>query len=148
MKDDSKHFLTNGLVGSLLYIITIWVVFFKASLLRNLFPSSPLMIECFHNLTTFSVVRCPVNATAGADCSYGVFADTNQQYYTICPRSYDQWYFLWIICLVTTGCLTMSFISISYLQWLIDPVRRMMEGRRIGIDTWPLHTYVCVPAHI
>ena len=30
----------------------------------------------------------------------------------------------------------MSLISISYLQWLIDPVRRMMEGRRIGIDTW------------
>ena len=61
----------------------------------------------------------------------------NQQYYTICPAEYDQWYFLWNICLVTTGLLTMSLLSLAYLHWLIDPVRRMMEGSRIGIDTWP-----------
>ena len=31
----------------------------------------------------------------------------------------------------------MSLLSLAYLHWIIDPVRRMMEGRRIGIDTWP-----------
>ena len=137
IKDDSKHFLTNGLIGSLLYIEIIWILYIEASFARNLFPNSPLTFECFHNFTTNVVTRCPLNATFHNDCSYGIFASTNQQYFTICPDNYDQWYFLWIICLVATGLLAMSLISIAYLHWLIDPVRRMLEGRKIKINTWP-----------
>lgn len=137
IKDDSKHFLTNGLVGSVLYIAMVWLLYFKASFARTLFPNSPLTIECFHNFTTDIVTRCPLKASIYNHCNYGVFASTNQQYYTICPENYDHWFILWIICLITTGFLTTSLLSIAYLHLLIDPVRRMIEGRRIKMNIWP-----------
>ena len=125
------------MVGSVLYIGMIWLLNYKISFARNLFPQSPLTIECFHNISTTFVTRCPLNATATNHCVYGVFANAEQQYFTICPDYYGKWYFLWMISWVATGLLGMSLFSISYLYYLIDPVRRMMEGKRFGINTWP-----------
>ena len=137
IKDDSKHFLINGLVGSVLYTGMIWFLYFKASVFRNIFPDSPLMIQCFHNISSTVVMKCPLNATDNEDCFNNTFVKAGQQHFTICPQSYDQWYFLWMMCLIATAFLSFSMFSITYLHLLIDPVRRMMEGRRIGINIWP-----------
>ena len=83
IKDDSKHFLINGLVGSILYSGMIWLLYFKAIFFRNFFPNSPIMIECFHNISTTIVMNCPLNATIDEDCFNDTFVNSSQQHFTI-----------------------------------------------------------------
>ena len=137
IKDDSKHFLINGLAGSILYTAMIWLFYFKVSFFRNFFLDSPLMIQCFHNISTAIVLKCPLKAIVDKDCFDDAFVKPGQQYFTVCPKTYDQWYFLWMICLMATMFLMISLVSITYLHLLIDPVRRMVDGRNFGINIWP-----------
>ena len=52
-------------------------------------------------------------------------------------QSFDEWFFLRIICVMVTVFLCLSIFSIVFLHHLIDPVRRMMEGSKVRINIWP-----------
>ena len=142
VKEDSKHFLINGLIGCVLYIASIWIVYFNISDFRNLLPNNtshqhPLIIECHYNFTTSSILRCPINAKSLEDCQIGLFSLPNQIIYTICPRKYGQWYLLWLACFIVTGTLIVSFSVIVFLHFLIDQERLMFLADKIGINTCP-----------
>ena len=142
--EQSKHFLVNGITGTVLYILATWILYFNASAIRRYLPNSYFTLEChgdFNNITANSIIRCPeVNSTDESDCYPGIFSvsnSTNQVLYTICPESYDQWHFLLIACSLVTGLLVLSLISIIVLHYLINIERRMMIFQKIEIDTCP-----------
>lgn len=139
VKEDSKHFLVNGLIGCGLYVASIWILYFNASGIRNFLPNTfhqhHLIIECHYNFSTSLILRCPVNATNSKYCKSGMFAFTNQTLLTICPSNYGQWYFLWLACLIVTGILISSVLIIILLHCLIDQERKMFLAEKIGINT-------------
>ena len=135
VKEQSKHFLVNGISGSILYIIATWTIYLIVSTYGNIFPDTSLTLECHQNVTTNSTMRCPINANTTDDCFSGFFHISKQQRFTICPE--DQWYLLWIISWIITGFMIVSLASVAFLHYLIDNEKRLMSFRRIGIDTCP-----------
>ena len=143
--EQSKHFLVNGITGTVLYILATWILYFNASAIRRYLPNSYFTLEChgdFNNITANSIIRCPeVNSTDESDCYPGIFSvsnSTNQEgLYTICPESYDQWHFLLLACTLVTGLLALSLISVIFLHYLINIERRMVCFQKIKIDTCP-----------
>ena len=142
--EQSKHFLVNGITGTVLYILATWILYFNASAIRQLLPNSNFTLEChgdFNNITANSIIRCPeVNYTDESDCYPGIFSvsnSTNQVLYTICPESNNQWHFLLIACSLVTGLLVLSLISIIGLHYLINIERRLVIFQKIEIDTCP-----------
>ena len=133
--EQSKHFLVNGISGSILYIIAMWSIYLIVSTYGNIFPDTSLTLECHQNVTTNSTMRCPINANTTDDCFSGFFHISKQQRFTICPE--DQWYLLWIISWIITGFMIVSLASVAFLHYLIDNEKRLMSFRRIGIDTCP-----------
>ena len=79
--EQSKHFLVNGITGTVLYIMATWIVYFNASAIRQLLPNSNFTLEChgdFNNITANSIIRCPeVNSTDESDCYPGIFSASN-----------------------------------------------------------------------
>ena len=137
IKDGSKHMVVVGLVGSFLYLGMIWTLYFDAAYFRNIFPDSPVAIQCFHNISTDIIRTCPFNATSIEDCQRGFFAISNHHFFSACPESFDEWYFLRIACIIATVFLCISIFSVMFLHHLIDPVRRMMEATKVKINIWP-----------
>ena len=142
--EQSKHFLFNGITGTVLYIMATWILYFNASAIRQLLPNSNFTLEChgdFNNITANSIIRCPeVNSTDESDCYPRIFSvsnSTNQGLYTICPESFDQWHFLYIVCSLVSGLLSLSLISVIFLHYLINVERRMVLFQKIKIDTCP-----------
>ena len=143
--EQSKHFLVNGITGTVLYILATWILYFNASAIRRFLPNSNFTLEChddISNITANSIIRCPeVNATEDRNCFPGIFSvsnSTNQEgLYTICPESYDQWHFLYIVCSLVSGLLSLSLFSVIFLHYLINVERRMVLLQKIKIDTCP-----------
>lgn len=137
IKDGSQHMVVVGLVGSFFYLGMIWTLYFDAAYFRNIFPDSPVAIQCFHNISTDIIRTCPFNATSIEDCQRGFFAISNHHFFSACPEDFDEWFFLRIACIIATVFLCLSIFSVMFLHYLIDPVRRMMEATKVKINVWP-----------
>ena len=125
--EQSKHFLVNGITGTVLYIMATWIIYFNASAIRRFLPNSNFTLECHgdvSDITNNSIIRCSeITLSEDTTCYPGIFSvsnSTNQEsLYTICPESYDQWHFLLIACTLVTGLLGLSLISVIFLYYLI-----------------------------
>ena len=135
VKEQSKHFLVNGIIGSVLYVLSTWILYSCLSVFGEPFPESPLILECFDNITTTSILRCPLNATSEEHCHPGSFLFFDEEF-TICPSG-SQFHFLWLTCWVVTCLLALSLVSVSVLHYLINAEKRMMFFSNIYIDTCP-----------
>ena len=135
VKELSNHFLVNGIIGSVLYVLATWILYFCLSMFGKPFPESPLILECFYNITTTSILRCPFNATIEEHCHSGSFFFSEQEF-TICP-SQSQFHYLWITCWVVTCLLALSLVSVSVLHCLVNGEKKMMFFRKLHIDTCP-----------
>ena len=143
--EQSKHFLVNGITGTVLYILATWILYFNASAIRRFLPNSNFTLECHgdvSDITNNSIIRCSeITLSEDTTCYPGIFSvsnSTNQEsLYTICPESYDQWHFLYIVCSLVSGLLSLSLISVIFLHYLINEARRMVLFQKIKIDTCP-----------
>ena len=136
MIEQSRHFLVNGMSGSIIYIIVIWSIYLFMSANGNIFPNSPLSLECYNNITTDSIMRCPVNLDTKIDeCLDGFFHIEDEPLFTICPER--NWFLLWIASIVISVLMILSLASISILHYLIDTEKRMMFFKKIGINICP-----------
>ena len=132
--EQSKHFLVNGVSGSILNIIATWSIYLIVSTHGNLFPEA---LECHHDVTTNATMRCPVNPnTTMDDCRPG-FSQISERQFANFPESQSQWYLLWIVNWIITTLMVLSLLSIAVLHYLIDVEKRMMILAKIGIDTCP-----------
>ena len=135
--EQSKHFLVNGISGSILNIMATWIIYLIVSTYGNLFPETSSTLECHHNMTTNSTIRCPVNPnTSIDDCQPGFF-QISEQLFSNFPESQRQWDLLWITSWIITALMILSLGSIAFLHCLIDIEKRMMLFGKIGIDTCP-----------
>ena len=140
--EQSKYFLVNGIIGTVLYIVATWILYFNASAIRDLLPDSNFILECHDDIsgsTANSIMRCPENATKDIVCYPGIFSVPNSTHrlYTSCPENYDQWHFLMIACSIVTGLLALSMLSVVILHYLINVEKRMVLFQKIKIDTCP-----------
>ena len=111
-------------------------------MIKDLVPESLSTIEFNNNvdIEVDSIIRCPLNATENSHCYpalYSTSNTTNEKLFTLCPKSYDEWHFLWIACVLITCLLFLSLLSVMLLHHLIDVEKRMMLFRKIKIDTCP-----------
>ena len=135
--EQSKHFLVNGISGSILNIMATWTIYLIVSTYGSLFPETSSTLECHHNMTTNSTTRCPVNPnTSIDDCQPGFF-QISEQVFTNFPESQRQWELLWVINWIITTLLILSLASIAVLHYLINVEKRMMFLAKIGINTCP-----------
>ena len=138
VKESSKHLLFNGIAGSILFSSTIWILYTFTLNFGPPFPEkSPF--ECHFNITTNSIMKCGVNASTAFDCHYGFLSNMNQSHFMICPEGYNQWYLLWIACLVVTFIMALSLVSIGILHQLIHVEKRMVWFKKIGFYSYPKH---------
>ena len=140
--EQSKYFLVNGIIGTVLYIVATWILYFNASAIRDLLPDSNYILECHDDIsgsTADYIIKCPENATKDIDCYPGIFSIPNSTHrlYTICPENYDQWHLLLIACSIVTGLLCLSMLSVIILHYLINVEKRMVLFQKIKIDTCP-----------
>ena len=141
--EQSKHFLVNGISGSILNIVATWSIYLIVFKYGNIFAKeipAPFMLECHHNFTTNQTMRCIMNPATTDDCLSGFFQTYNpfnETLFTNCPENYRQWYLLWITCWIVTGVMILSLVSITILHYLIDTEKRMMLFDKIGINTCP-----------
>ena len=138
--EQSKHFLVNGSSGTLLYILAAWSIYSIVSTFGNLFPNTPLTLECHRNITTNVTMRCPFNANSTKDCLRGFFNTSDKvdkPFFTICPE--HQWYFLWVTNWIITALMILSLGSIVALHYLINVDNRIRLFDKVEIDTCPKH---------
>ena len=141
--EQSKHFLVNGISGSILNIVATWSIYLIVIKYGNIFATevpAPFILECHHNFTTNQTMRCVKNAATTDDCLSGFFQISNpfnETLFTNCQDSHSRWYLLWITCWIVTGLMILSLVSIAGLQYLIDTEKRMMLLEKISINTCP-----------
>lgn len=135
--EQSKHFLVNGISGSILNIMATWIIYLIVSTYGNLFPETSSTLECHHNMTTNSTTRCPVNPnTSTDDCQPGFF-QISEQVFANFPESQSQWELLWDINWIITTLLILGLASIAVLHYLINTDKRMMFLMKFGINICP-----------
>ena len=133
--EQSKHFLVNGISGSILNIMATWIIYLIVS--TNLFPETSSTLECHHNMTTNSTTRCPVNPnTSTDDCQPGFF-QISEQVFANFPENQRQWDLLLITNLIITTLLILGLASIAVLHYLINTDKRMMFLMKFGINICP-----------
>ena len=141
--EQSKHFLINGISGSILNIVATWCIYLIVSKYGNIFSTeapAPFILECHHNFTTKNTTRCVKNPNTTDDCLSGFFQVSNpfnETLFTNCPESISKWHLLWITSCIVTALMLLSLVSIVFLHYLINVEKRMSLFWKIGIDTCP-----------
>ena len=141
LKDDSFHYLINGITGSIASLAITWSIYFLVPLRDNfplnyVFPNSSTIMECSYKINVTQTMRCAKDMGT-SDCLSGIMSFSSAGMETICPLDYGKWYYLQIVCIAVTVLLLVNVAAIILLHKLIDPVFRMRFAKKLGMTIWP-----------